>query len=294
MEDIELLILQEQGWRFTKVEAGDKKPYPNNWQNNPLTLNKIPNGDNVGVILGEHSNGIMALDFDGPTSWQWFTTNIGCMLPTTVSWISGKDARCQMAFTVPHEYWPYLRTRKVTTKPGDKSIGLKPEQMEFRWNGAQSVLPPSVHPEKADGYNYAWHVSPSTILVAELPAAVLAWLLEQDLPRKQERNVTPGNIDTIANKDFEQLEAVLSQLKQYRPVLDYDTWLKVTFATAHEIGDAAAPFLLSKFWPEEEEGEYAAHLRGCDATRSPTMGTLIFMIKEHQQPIRKIKNNNKF
>lgn len=296
MKDKYLELLTD--WRYTRVKAGDKIPFPKGWQNTHLQLDEIPQNENIGVLLGEASNGLMALDFDGPSSWEWFEKNIGCNLPTTVAWTSGKDARCQMAFIIPKEYWPYITTKKVTTKEGDKSIGLKPEQMEFRWNGGQSVLPPSVHPEYQNGYNYEWLNNPQYAKVAPLPDAILSWLLTQGLPEPKQV-VEQKTINTISSSEFTQLEENLKKLKHYYPTLAYDDWLSVTFATASEVGDQAAAMLLQNYWPEEKRGEYLSHLRGRDAGRSPTVGTIVHMIRQHEPNYLKpvialIKNNLQF
>ena len=292
MRDTELALLST--WRFTKVKSREKVPYPASWQTNHLSLSEIPYSDNVGVVLGEASNGLMALDFDGPTSWDWFTDNIGCNLPDTVSWTSGKDARVQMAYTIPADYWPYIRTHKVTTKPGDKASGLKPEQMEFRWNGLQSVLPPSIHPEYLNGYTYEWLSSPSATAVAQLPDTILTWLLSQGLPKPVVAAPITKTISTITDYEFNRLEESLETLHGFYPTLEYDDWFRVMCATAHEIGDQAASMLMQKYWPERVAGEYMAHLRGRRAGVI-TPGTIIDMIRRHnanyRKPFRKSINN---
>ena len=64
-------ILQHQpNWRYCRVRAGEKKPYPAGWQNNPLTLEQV-DSENIGLILGPKGNGICAIDFDGTTAWAW-------------------------------------------------------------------------------------------------------------------------------------------------------------------------------------------------------------------------------
>ena len=289
MEDAELALLPN--WRFTKVIAGGKKPYPAGWQNAPLTLSQIPQQDNIGVLSGPFS-GIMAIDFDGAWAFEWWEQNIGGGIPDTVAWSSGKEGRCQFAYAVKEEFWHVLRTKKF----GNGKHKPELEGIEFRWAGAQSVLPPSIHPDTGKGYE--WINAPSTVKVAELPDAVIIFLLSQETERLVVTAPKPqGNINTIKPSEFEQLEALLRQLHGYYPVLDYDTWLKISFATASEIGDAAAAMLLAQFWPEQRAGEYLAHLKGRDASRSPTMGTLVYMVKEKQQPLipkLKINNNNKF
>ena len=103
------------------------------------------------------------------------------------------------------------------------------------------------------------------------------------------------DITTIKNSEFEQLEALLKQLREIYPVPDYKTWLSIMFATASEIGDDGAAVLLSTIWPEQKQGEYTQHLHGRSSSRSPTIATLVYMVNEHYTARKpKITNTNKF
>ena len=97
----------------------------------------------IGILCGEPSGGLLCVDFDGIEAWETYEKWVGTSdIPETLTWSSGKPDRCQMAFWVPSEYWADLNTVKV---------GITPDavkSLEFRWTGQQSVIPPSVHPEK--------------------------------------------------------------------------------------------------------------------------------------------------
>ncbi|MFM7455958.1 MAG: bifunctional DNA primase/polymerase, partial [Vulcanococcus sp.] len=68
----------------------------------------------VGVLLGEKSGGLLAIDFDGPGSEEKFIEKFGRPseeLPQTITWRSGRTNRRQMAFVVDREYWPLLKPK---------------------------------------------------------------------------------------------------------------------------------------------------------------------------------------
>ena len=256
----------QPGWRYCRVMPGEKRPYPAGWQRTPLELSQV-DSTNVGVLLGPESHGVVALDFDGTSSWQWFDQVIGGDLPTTVMWTSGKQDRCQMAFQVPARYWFYLRSLKIGAAVSD---WIAPgEGFEFRWAGGQSVVPPS---RLADGREYTWIHRPSQSTVADLPDAVLAYWLEQSNPVVAPTPVR--DLSQLSNQDLLDIESLLMVLHHQHAVLDYDTWRTVAWATAHHVGPGAAGIIMNSYWPEKKPGEYARLYRGYDPSRSPSIRTV--------------------
>lgn len=262
---------QFSGWRFCHVKNGDKRPYPENWQNRPLQL-KYVISNNVGLLLGPVSQGVCALDFDGPSAWTWFDQTFPqTALPPTPTWTSGKPGRCQMAFRVPSTYWFYLKTLKVThTK---NPLIAEGEGFEFRWAGAQSVMPPST---LDDGRTYTWLTAPSTQDIAELPDEILAHWLDHanpDIPP-----VPPRDLSKITDADLIEVDMLLDQLKQKYPTLDYETWRNTAWAVAHHIGVADAQGMMQHYWPEKKRGEYKMLYRGYNPAMSPTLGSVRFLV----------------
>ena len=254
------------GWRYCNVTPGDKRPYPAGWQNRPLKLADI-DSTNIGVLLGPQSHGVMALDFDGASAWSWFDATFGCALPATVTWTSGKAARCQMAFQVPSTYWLWLKTLKIThTRSEEIAPG---EGFEFRWAGGQSVVPPS---RLDDGREYTWLASPRTTPVARIPEEILIYWLEHSNPAVPD---TPErDLSQVTQADLDEIELLLTQLRARYASLDYDTWLTVSWATAHHLGTGVAQHVMSQHWPEKKPGEYRRLYRGYDSGRSPTIGSI--------------------
>ena len=277
MNYIELEVVP--AWRYCNVRAGGKVPYPAGWQRDPRRIKDIES-TNVGLLLGPVSGGLVALDFDGPTAWSWFEQRIGCALPKTVMWTSGKDSRCQMAFAVPEQYWDYVRTQKITHTRDDAIADG--EGFEFRWTGCQSVMPPS---QLEDGRQYAWIVSPTQTDVAELPDEILAhWLtLGENRTVVNTNPVEDIDVDSIDEEKFVELTAILEQVRQQIPTPDYDVWMRIAFATASEVGNSVAAVLLATLWPEKNRGEYAKLLASRDPSRSPTIKSLVFMVTEQRR-----------
>jgi len=274
---IDNILQQQSTWRYCRVRSGEKKPYPADWQNNPLTLDQVDSG-NIGLILGPLGNGICAIDFDGTTAWSWaIEHDIDIKILKSVSWTSGKTDRCQMAFYVPKEYWPYLKTKKIVTKE-PSYVGAKDgEGFEFRWAGGQSVLPPSIHPDT--GKPYDWIID-ATNTVDTIPDCVLAaWLEEIN------KQIIDEVIDTTPEVSIEELdqfevneaESILEILKSKRPALTYDEWRTVCWGLAHHVGRGAAHVLITKYYPEQKTGEYNNLFKSWNKSKSPKIGSLMFM-----------------
>lgn len=261
-------ILEHQPlWRYCNVRAGEKKPYPANWQRCPLTLDQVES-TNIGMILGPLGNGVAAIDFDGTSAWQWIREQGVTEITRTPTWTSGRPDRCQMAFLVPEEVWPVLRTKKIATAAG--------EGFEFRWAGAQSVLPPSQHP--VTGRPYEWIVSAQEPM-AQIPDAVLITWLEQ-LNTQQPQALDPEperTLDDITDFEIREAESVLQILKRRLPALTYDDWRTVCWGIAHHVGREAAGVLIRSYYPEQQSGEYQNLFRSWNKARSPTLGSVRYL-----------------
>lgn len=170
-----------KSWALVAVDK-DKRPYnPDHpqgreWQKYPLPRERFKtlNGrfGAVGLLLGPASGGLVAIDHDGDSATAKIEELSGLpileALPMTVGFTSGRLGRYQVVYQVPEQYWGEIRTRKITT-------GIEKEQVEFRWEGTQSVIM-GHHPE-TDGYSWIPERAPWEIVVTECPA----WVIEQML-----------------------------------------------------------------------------------------------------------------
>jgi predicted P-loop ATPase len=56
----------EKGWSVIRLKGGEKRPMDDGWQEGGATPESFGANDNIGVLLGSKSNGLVDLDFDTP------------------------------------------------------------------------------------------------------------------------------------------------------------------------------------------------------------------------------------
>jgi len=240
---VEELELIPQDWALTPLR-GNKAPYRKAWQherplNRTQIIAEIEGGfaKGYGIRTGTISGGIAALDFDGSSAMQKALELSGDEpLPDTVSFTSNRPGREQRLYTIPQEYWGAMRTTKIKT--GVVGDDGKPEQLELRWDGCQSVLPPSVHPTTG---HYRWRRSPQEVAIAPAPM----WVIEAMLAKPEPTHHEPKGLPTSYTRkqrtgeewsDGEWALSYLSALNPYRAD-DYDDWLAVGMAL-HSVHDS--------------------------------------------------------
>jgi hypothetical protein len=230
----ELLDLPKE-WAYVAVKF--KRPYQNDWQNNPLKQSQLfkelvaKRSTGIGVCCGTPSGGLLFLDHDGPSAakilgeWGFSLSS----LPPSWMVTSGRVGRFQIIYKVPKKYWSKIKTRKFQTGVKDEDGSV--EQIELRWNGTQSIVS-GKHP-KTDGYRWMDGRSPRDIKkIAEAPLAIIEKMME---PKKKK---TP-QIQTL-NSDSDKARSLLQSINPNR-LDDYDTWVKIGMA-AHSVGDDSLLF----------------------------------------------------
>lgn len=294
MKDVELEILEHwANWRWCQIRNGNKAPVGGGWQRNPLTLDQV-NTDGVGVLLGPASGGVVAIDFDGSSSMDFFERrfdrNVVNFLTGSVSWSSGSFGRAQVAYRVPEVYWDHLAQKSVTTHVYDAAEfdhpdhAPKAEQLEFRWAGHQSVLPPIIHPS---GRPYAWIEHPSRVFInnpdglPQLPDPVLAyWLL---LCNPEPQAIKPKSAQQYPKLSPEEVEDIL---RQYVATLggaipDRNEWMEISFAIFNSVDWPQARTMLERHLPPTGAAdEYVAMYKSWDPARSHRIGTVIHYIQQ--------------
>jgi len=189
------------GWSFVPVAGKDT--YVKDWTIQPLTkeqtiaLYKSKTAYNgIGVVTGSLSDGLIALDIDGPDADSRFKKMAGTEYEPygsekTMSWTSGRLERRQIVYRVPTQlvyemtgvkklYYAY---NSATEK--DEWIDTVPEvqtegdyqELVIRFNACQSVLPGSKHP---DGMIYKW-----LSYNDGMPANAPGWLLDAVRPYRK-------------------------------------------------------------------------------------------------------------
>jgi hypothetical protein len=229
---VESLKKLPDDWALTPVD-GKKAPYQENWQNSPLSKRtvaaeiKAGRCKAVGVLCGEPSGGLLFFDHDG-VSCDTLIEKLSGELPKTVGVTSGRPGRYQLIYRMPEQYWGAIATKKLKT--GAKDGDGKPEQIEFRWNGCQSVVA-GAHP-MTGAYRWLPGQAPWECAIAEAPL----WMVEQmlrDVPNSSASQQSP-TFERWSDEDW-----ALSYLDALHPSRtdDYEDWLAVGMAL-HSVSDS--------------------------------------------------------
>ena len=137
--------LLDLGAHCVQVARGNKMPLGTAWQERSTTSLAVidrwlADGFNVGILLG-HGN-LIDVEYDDDAGRQ-LLASMGLLDIETPTWSSGRGEHrlFRLSDPLPERGW--------------RKIG----GAEFRLGGkpAQSVLPPSIHP---NGSSYAWTISP--------------------------------------------------------------------------------------------------------------------------------------
>ena len=263
-------------WSYVAVD-GQKRPYMDGWQKNHISRAQLGKelksgrAKAIGVCCGTPSGGLLFVDHDGKSASGLFD-DWGIpvsSLPPSWTVTSGRDGRFQIIYQVPQQYWADIRTRKYKTGVID-SEG-KPEQVELRWDGCQSIVA-GAHP-LTSGYSWVPGRSPSDMGIAEAPADLIARMLRQPVQAPLPL-VSGGSDDTARARSY--LEAL-----QPSRADDYDQWLEVGMAL-HSVDDALLADWItwsaqsSKFKPGDCEHKW----RGFKSGGGITLGTLGQLAKQ--------------
>lgn len=143
-----LTIAQEmrgRGFSPVRVEPRGKKPMEPAWQTIVYSETDLPRAfagnENVGILLGVHSDGTVDLDVDHGRGGALLDA-IGC--PKTLAYHHARR---------PHLLFRCEPPPKTTKFEGSRN-GKKLTFIEVRSTGTQSVAPGSIHPD--DGKPYEW------------------------------------------------------------------------------------------------------------------------------------------
>ena len=133
-----------------------KRPLAANWQKlRPSTadldrLFPLETEYNIGLLLGEPSDGLVDVDLDAPQA----ITAARFLLPWT-GWVSGRASKPES------HHW--FRVDRPPIKATDKFTDLGGEVLvELRSTGGQTVVPPSVH---ESGESVTWYQSDQLAMV---------------------------------------------------------------------------------------------------------------------------------
>lgn len=220
-------------WSFVPV-AG-KATYLKEWASKPLPREKLLEEykskityRGLGVVTGEFSGGLIAIDIDGHDADERYKAMAGDAYEalgeeSTMSWTSGKPGRRQILYRLPPSLIPELRdvktvilrldgtwalgqgdmARAAGVKPDPSALGegayQKPdyEEVVLRFNACQSVVPGSPHPDTKKKYQWLNYNQGQIELAPQWMLDVLRdfrqpvrWLSEDDL-KALDQEVSP-------------------------------------------------------------------------------------------------------
>lgn len=172
----------QQGWSVIPVEPQSKKPRLKAWPNLRISLAEISDyfhdHDNVGVLLGEPSGGLVDVDLDCLEALRL----ADAFLPATPL-IHGRKSK-----PASHR-WYFVATPPEKTQKYSDFSGAS--LLELRSTGSQTVVPPSIH---ESGEEIVWeskgkpaHVEIESLAVAVSKAAAAA-LLARNWPSPGSRH----------------------------------------------------------------------------------------------------------
>lgn len=156
---------------FTPIPLTGKKPLLEGWQKlRGVTADQITAWDaagyfkNIGIVCGSASNNLVVIDFDGITGYTWFTEAFPQLVNTmTVATGSGNGMHVYYQVDLLPDS---QKVMDIITEDGEKI------NIEFKSDGTQVVIPPSIHPDT--GNPYAKHINAPIMQLSDLQA-VIAW-----------------------------------------------------------------------------------------------------------------------
>jgi len=267
---------------------GHKRPWDpttgrslKNWpEHEGLTVEEVQEYEPqaVGVLLGEKSGGLLAIDFDGPGSEEKFLETFGRPsdeLPKTIAWTSGKTSRKQLAFVVDRDYWPFLKPKSYAGM--DKNTVL-----EIRWNGQQSVIA-GAHPE-TEGYQWMEGCSPQEV---PDPAEAPYWLLETLIQAE-----TATRAKEQRSKDATNAQKALKNLDPSKCTA-YKPWLKIGMCL-HSVSEdlLEAWICFSSKMDNFDREECKEKWNTFTAERGLTVASLVYMAEQYGYEKDKEKPSN--
>ena len=238
------------GCFFTPIKKG-KAPLLKNWPSQPMGFDEAFNyhgACGVGVLTGEVSGGLLAIDIDDYSVYLSWLKKVGLGdsgLPETVEISSGNPGHSQKFFLVDSSHWPEISTCIL-------------EGLEFRWNNLQSVVyGPSPYGEY---YNVTKINEP-----AYLPDRVIDWLKLQktNVSGKKKTLDNNGRDNGRDNGHVDELEKIANVetaihiMGRLRPRNDYNDWIRLSLSLKSADPNSEILFEAWKDWSKKADNTYS-------------------------------------
>jgi hypothetical protein len=85
----------------------------------------------------------------------------------------------------------------------------------------------------------------------------------------------------------EEITHMIEELKRHYPTLDYETWIRVTWAFCHELGQHEGINLMRQYYPEGSQGEYKKLSATRYSGKKVTIATIVKMIKDKNGTLKR-------
>ncbi len=231
------------------IPSGEKAPTIKNWNSLEITDANIgqyftdETDSNIGIKLGGASSNLADLDLDHPTAVMLAPK----ILPNTIKF--GRASN-------PSSHWEYQITSNAPTKTQQYQDNTGKMLVELRWEGGQTVFPPSIHPSgemvmfevhpsenffddvcKIDGNflnDKVKYLAAATLLTNNWPAkgsrqntalALSGYLLSNNLDKPQVEEllaiVTEGANDEESAMRIATVQATADKIAANQPVTGY-------------------------------------------------------------------------
>jgi len=176
--------LLPKDWKWVLVRGKDA--FGQGTSSDPLdtekTLGKINSRRHrqtgLGVVTGDASNGLVAVDIDGPRAEELFKEVLSdkwpeVTKPGTMSW-RGRPGRRQLLYRVPDGVRPLFT--KFTKAQFIPELKGSDEEVCVRYNGCYSVIPGSKHPDTKKPYEW---IDYNGGVVAQAPGWLIDFMMSE-------------------------------------------------------------------------------------------------------------------
>jgi hypothetical protein len=229
----------------------------------------------IGLVTGSVT-GYLAIDFDGTSTIPLFIEIFGAYIMDdvnkSVSWTSGREGRKQVLFRIPEKY------RYINQHIKKINSNAEGEQIEFRYNDMQSVMPPSLSFNSVSR-NYFWINNPVDHPILDLPTIILDHIFRK--PEVSRSITTSKGLPKHINRNL--YIDLIEMISQKELILNYEDWRNLTWQSISLLGNIEGVNLMHELYPEWVPGEYQILSNYFDPSRAAGPGSLISMSKRINQ-----------
>lgn len=230
------LALAEKG--YTVIPLNGKIPMIEKWQEfrrvTPdliMAWEQAGRWKNIGMVCGVASNNTVVIDFDGMTGYDMFKAAFPELVDTmTVATGSGKGM---------HVYF------KVDLLPDSRAVmniltsDAELINIEFKSDGKQVVIPPSIHPDTGKAYEVV-----NRLPIMHVPDLAKVWAWAQSLKPAETKDWQPPNMNRTGDEFNPKLTYAVESYFNSKEHKTHGEWINCPCpnSSQHKHGDRAWSF----------------------------------------------------